>query len=353
MGPIDYPNFIIAAADNDPFVSPINNGQINNIATFGLRVVDFPVSSYAAVAYNNGAPYAYRFYNNKDYATPKDELSYRVHNLHPTFFTMWLGLNDVLGYAAKYGGQGDGSGNALPSTLNIYNQNDISNINAFRVNYDSALNVAISEGAGGALINIPDITELPFFNTIHANALHFDRQSEVDSVQSSLPVSWNIVFQTGDNYFIIQDHNGNIRQAVPGEKILLSTPLDSLRCAGWGKKKAIPAQYVLTTDELQNIRNNTDLMNSYIKQEAELHNLAYIDMYSYIKTLAAGFTYYGVHYSAEYVKGGAYSLDGIHFTQRGYALLANQIITGINAHYGSTIPLIDVNRYHGIDFPNK
>ncbi len=362
MGPIDYPNFIKAAADDNYFESGVNNNQINNIGVYGLRVVDMPVKNWAVAALNSGAPYAYRFFRNRDVATPREELIARVSNLHPTFFSMWLGLNDVLGYAAKYGGQGDGTGFALPTTLNIFAQNAISNIDTFRKNYDSALRVALSEGAGGVLINIPDITEFPFFNTIPIDGLEMNRETEVDSAQNlanyyiriNFPsVTTTVVYGTGKNLFFIQDHNGLPRQAVPGEKILLTCPLDSLRCAGWGKTKPIPAQYVLTTDELTNVRNATTTFNSYIKQHAELNKLAYVDMNTYLKTLAAGFTYYGIHYSAEYVSGGAFSLDGIHFTPRGYALIANHIIAAINARYASTLPMVDVNKYHGIDFPTK
>jgi hypothetical protein len=41
--------------------------------------------------------------------------------------------------------------------------------------------------------------------------------------------------------------------------------------------------------------------------------------------------------SAEYVKGGAFSLDGVHPTARGYALIANKFIEAINAKYGATL----------------
>ena len=352
LGPIDFPNFTADPNDLLPYLSGYNNNQINNMATYGLRVVDFPLASYAALLNAGGLPYALRFYNNPNVSSPKDELAYIVHNLEPTFFTMWLGLNDVLGYAAKYGGQGDGSGHALPLALHLFNQNDISNVDTFRACYDSILNVAISTSAKGALINIPDIRVLPFFNTIPVDGLTITRQTQADSLQALYPHPlWNVVFQVGANLFIIQDHGGNTRQAVPGEKILLSTPLDSLRCAGWGSIKPIPAQFVLTTDELQNIKTNTDLFNSYIQQEAQLHNLPYVDMNTYLGTLATGFAYNGINYSTQYVSGGAYSLDGIHFTQRGYALIANYILTNINAFYHSTIPMTDVNSYHGIDFP--
>jgi hypothetical protein len=51
------------------------------------------------------------------------------------------------------------------------------------------------------------------------------------------------------------------------------------------------------------------------------------------------------------VNGGAFSLDGINLTSRGYALLANETIRVINSFYGSTVNPIDVNKFNGVSFP--
>ena len=74
-------------------------------------------------------------------------------------------------------------------------------------------------------------------------------------------------------------------------------------------------------------------------------------MNTYLGTIGSGITFNGVTYNAKYVTGGAFSLDGVHLTPRGYALVANQIISAINAKYGSTVHPIDVNQYNGILFP--
>jgi len=347
LGPISYPNFVMDPLDAVPYVSNVNNGQINNIGVPGIRVVDYPVEGYATPRLN---PYAARFYHNTA-GTPMDELSYRVNNLHPTFFTMWLGANDVLGYALA-GGQGNGTGNALPLVLNLYNSSDISPTAVFQTNYDSAVNLAISTGSDGALINIPDITSLPFFTTIPADGLQIARQSLADSLKAFWSAGgWNKVFQLGLNYFVITDHNGNVRQAIPGELILLTCPMDSIKCRGWGSYVPIPSQYVLTTDEIQNIEAAIKAFNAIIYNNTHIHHLAYVDMNSFMSQVASGFTYNGINYSTQFVTGGAFSLDGIHLTPRGYALVANKILQTINATYKSTLPNLDVNKYDGIQFP--
>ena len=345
LGPVTYSGQLNAANGN-AYVSPANNGQINNIAVPQIRVADYDVAGYAALN-----PLAGRFYAS-NVGTPLDELQHTLNNLYPTFFTFWLGEYDVLGYALD-GGQGNGNGTALPIGGNLYNTTDITPTSVFETLYDSALHLAWSTGASGALINIPDYTATPFFTTIPANGLYLTRQTEADSLYNFwkplLPTAPS--FQIGYNYFIIKDNGGNIRQAVPGEEILLSTPMSMITCHLWGSYVAIPEQYVLTTDELQNIRNATTAFNNFIYQESLKYHLAYVDMNKYLGTLTTGIAYNGVKYTASFVSGGAYSLDGITFTPRGYALVANEIITGINSYYHSTIPLTDVNQYFGIQFP--
>lgn len=344
FSPIDLRNYSASTEDAKNYVSTGPNGQINNIGVPGIRVADYSFTGYGALN-----PYAKRFYKTPSTTSPQQELEYRVSNLHPTFFTMWLGANDVLGYATA-GGQGDGSGNATPAFPGFYNTNDITPTTVFDTNYKMAVAAAISAGAKGALINIPDITTIPFFTTIPANGLYIQRQSLADSL-TAFYSSLNYVFHIGYNYFIVRDNVGNLRQAVPGELILLTTPQDSLTCAGWGSYKAIPQRYVLTTEELQNIRNATTRFNEIIAGEAFRRNLALVDMFSYMGTIQSGIVYNGINYNAKFVAGGAFSLDGVHLTPRGYAIVANRIIETVNAKYHSTISPVNVNKYNGVLFP--
>ena len=320
---------------------------MNNIGVPGIRIADFPVAGYGGLN-----PYSARFFNDiSNGSTPFNELTYRVQTLHPSFFTMWLGANDVLGFALN-GGTGDGTGNAVPAILNIYNKYDITPYNVFYKLYDSAIRVATSVGASGALINIPDITSLPFFTVFPSNGLIITRQTQADSLNqfwsNNPPYK---AFQIGANQFMVKDHNNQVRQSIPGELILMTVPQSTTNCTPLGSYTPIDNLYVLTTDELQMIRSATHLFNDYIYLESRKYNLAYVDMNKYLSTVNTGVVFNGINYNASYVSGGAFSLDGIHLTQRGYALVANQIIATIDSFYKSTIPLVDANKFHGVLFP--
>ncbi len=326
------------------FKSMINNDQINNIGVPKLRVADMTVQGYAAANV-----YAKRFFYDAA-KTPLAELQSRVRNVHPTFYTVWMGVTDVLGFATS-GGSGDGTGDAVPVALNIYDSKDITPTKVFEDLYDSIVTAVSSEGALGALIGLPDITKLPYFTTVPANGLYLSRQGQVDTLRMIYTDVREKTFDLGSNYYIIRDHNNNIRQAVPGELILLNIPQDSITCAGWGSYKPIPREYVLTTDELQHIRAAVDRFNFVINKHAQDRNVPFVDMKSFFVSLESGIHYNGIDYNTEFVSGGAFSLDAIHLNPRGNALLANHILQTVNTFYKATIPLTDVNKYPGVKFP--
>jgi hypothetical protein len=345
--PGNYPN--ADTANNNGSISIA--GPYNNQGVPGVRCVDYLWHTWVAVAVTQHAPYAYRFYKNPA-GSPQDELNYTVNKLNPTMFTVWLGNDDaILGYAAKAGGQA--SANTLPifdGRDTFIAPNDISPVSLFAREYDSVVIALTKNGAKGALLNIPDIASFPFFTTVPVNALTL---TDIEAAALNLEYGGanSIHFVAGNNYFVIEDHNGNKRQIKDGEFIILTVPQDSLKCAGWGSTKAIPKQYVLTADEVGNVRTAVSLFNSVIQQEATTHNLAYVDMNSFMKTLQTGIVYSGVNYSATFVSGGAFSLDGIHFSPRGNAIVANQIIMALNSKYGSSVPMANENSYPGIKFP--
>ncbi|KKM95925.1 hypothetical protein LCGC14_1183220, partial [marine sediment metagenome] len=52
--------------------------------------------------------------------------------------------------------------------------------------------------------------------------------------------------------------------------------------------------------------------------------------------------------TAEFATGGGFSLDGVHLSPRGYALMANAFIKTIEDTYGAQLPKIDPLEYKGL-----
>jgi lysophospholipase L1-like esterase len=110
-------------------------------------------------------------------------------------------------------------------------------------------------------------------------------------------------------------------------------------------------QFVLTSGEQQYLNTTINAYNDAIRTVASTYNLAVVETAPFYQQLFSGFTYNGVTFSAQFVSGGAFSLDGIHLNAKGNALLANEFIRVINKHYGSVIPALNANAFSGVLFP--
>ena len=162
-----------------------------------------------------------------------------------------------------------------------------------------------------------------------------------------------IPFIEGNNGFVIEDATQPLsyRQAVEGELILLNVPLDSVKCNKWGSLIPIPDRYVLTLTEIATIENAITNYNTVIKNIATTKGLALVNVNAFFANIKTGFVINGVTVNANFVSGGAFSLDGLNLTPRGNALLANEFIKAINSTYQSTIPQLVATSYEGVVFP--
>jgi len=99
------------------------------------------------------------------------------------------------------------------------------------------------------------------------------------------------------------------------------------------------------------VNSAVSAFNTKLKSLADANGLAFVDVNAFMNTVKTGIMYNGVGINASFVAGGAFSLDGVHLTPLGNALLANSFIKAINSKYGSTIPQVDATRYKGVAFP--
>ncbi len=303
------------------------DGPFHHHGIPGIRAVDYLIPGYAQLNL-----YARRFFSHP-MARPLDEMMM----VNPRFFTLWAGTNDVLLHALDGGGK-----DAFP----------ISDAAAFENAFDSLLHTLTKGGAKGVVLNIPQFSYLPYFHTLSIQGLMLNRRESND-----LNVRYNgtgMRFVEGANYYVVEDpgETPGYRQLRSGEYLLLSLPMDSVKCAGWGTLVPIPRAYYLDRQEVAEINQATANLNQIIAGKAQLYQLPLIDVNGLLQTMeTSGFPSDGISYSNQYIAGSAFSLDGIHLTPKGHALLANLIIDQINQTYGSTIPRVDPNQFDGILFP--
>ncbi len=393
FAPVPYAGSRDTAGSSTVVTEPQNNTGIP-----GVRAVDFLLPAGLYGAFN---PYMKRTINN-----PSGSVLANVTAKPATFYTVWVGSNDVLGYATA-----GGTGNVGTATNLPVPSGDISPLSLFAVSYDSIINRVVRNGAKGVLINVPDVTSIPFFTTVPYNALNPAAnpayKAQIPALNAAFS-SLNLVFSalnaadrrivfdsTQPSGLLIRDVAltnlssqitqalsgagvpaqqaalygqlyGQVRQARSTDLVLLTTASvigttntnatvggnavpDPLRT--WGITYPLDNSFVLTSAEVANVSSFTNQYNSYIRQKASQIGWALWDANTYLKTLQAGITFNGVNYNALFVSGGAFSLDGIHLTPRGYALAANEIIRAINATYNASVPTVDANQYSGVRFP--
>jgi lysophospholipase L1-like esterase len=213
---------------------------------------------------------------------------------------------------------------------------------------DVIVNTLTANGAKGVVANIPHLSLLPYFTTIPYNGLALDQATAAALTANYAQAG--LTFQEGYNRFVIEDA-GRIRQVQQGEYVLLTTPMDSIKCKGWGSLVPIPHQYVLTADEVEQVTDAISNYNNKLKSVADEKGLAFVDVNAFLTKVKSGIVFNGVAVNTSYVTGGSFSLDGLHFTPLGNALMANEVIKAINSKFGSTIPQVNTGNYKGVSFP--
>lgn len=308
-----------------------------------------------------------------------------------TFFTFWLGNNDVLGYAT--------GGASNPGILT--NQTD------FQTRFNAALNAMLNAKADakGAVANIPNVTSIPFFSTINPLAFNVPTASRpallagIEQLNAAIN-GWNAgvdanaglteaqkaalrrpTLSTNFNSYplitldltlsdaTIPTPNGpfeipKIRNLVTADGILICLTAGSspnALPAGMGISPAAPLNeaqfdaFYLTPAEQTEIQTAINGFNQTIATavNAQASRLVLVDANKALQDVKAGVvTISGSSFTASITPPfGAFSLDGVHPNPRGSAFIANEFIKAINAKWGSKIPLCNPNDFIGNALP--
>ena len=326
-----YPD---VAVDPANFANIAAQGPFNNISTPGMKTFYMAVQGMATLN-----PYYGRFAS-----APTNKVLDEIPLASGTFFTLWLGSYDALSNAI--------SGGVDPLTP----------VETFTGSLQATLATLTANNAKGAVANIPDVLDAPFFHTIPYNALPLDEASaaqlnagyaQLNMLIKSLGFTDTLVFTAGQNALVIQDASlpWGMRQIKSNELVLLSLPQDSLKCGGWGSMKPVPANYILDATEIGNITSAIDNYNTAISGLVSGTGIALVDMYSVMKGLNDGYVFDNVTFSTKFVTGNFYSTDGLNPTPRGSAIVAYYFIEAINTAFGASIPQVIVGDYAGVTFP--
>ncbi len=162
------------------------------------------------------------------------------------------------------------------------------------------------------------------------------------------------VFEAGPNGFVIEVDPSEtnplgIRQMVAGELVLFTAALgDELLPENAAQPK--PDELILTLEEIANINSYRDEFNEIIEGAAG-GNIAVLDSDALLNRINQGTFEDGVEITGAYIQGGAFSLDAVHLTPRGYAVVAKEIIRLINTEFGASIPPVNVSDYRAVVLP--
>lgn len=154
----------VPTAPGDP-ITPYQGdvSQLNNFGVPGARVID-------AVTPGLGQfnPFFARFAS-----SPNASMIGDASAAGGTFFTVWLGGNDVLAWANSGGAAPDGEEEPDAQSTN---PNTLTSIGSFTQAYGTVINSLLSvSGAKGVAISIPSITLLPYFRAVSYNPLPLDQ----------------------------------------------------------------------------------------------------------------------------------------------------------------------------------
>jgi len=269
--------------------------------------------------------------------------------LHPDLVTFWLGNNDVLGFAAS-GGVSPNAPTPTPIFTALYAQ-------AIGTLRGALPNVKIVVG------NIPYVTAIPFFTTLGPK------------IMSKLPTGLALQYQkhgtTG-----IADGATNFTESNPPLICLTGAPyapllgqptgkwytdngypalpagIDTTKPFGLDPRNPWPDALVLDPTEQATATASVQAFNSSIATVAAANHAVVVDINGFLgRVLVSGYETAGISFTSAYVSGGMFSLDGIHPTDQGSGVIANQFILAMNAGYGWSIPLVDIASLPALTVP--
>ncbi len=228
--------------------------------------------------------------------------------LNPTLLTLWIGNNDILGYATQ--------GGTVPFT-------PVVNFNAMYAQLaDSIASLTATKVLVG---NVPNVLGIPYFTTVGG--------------QLKLK---------GMTHVFIQTNTGVTYASLANNLLTLQAATELALGKGVSPATPLSNKVVLDSTEIANVLSIIPQYNATIQATATAKGWHLVDMdafFTNIITLTAQGKKYevdGLQFDAIYVSGGLFSLDGVHPTSQGYAVIANEFVKVVNSKFNASIPHVNV-----------
>ncbi len=220
--------------------------------------------------------------------------------LSPTTIVVWIGNNDALRAVLT----------ANPALLTPVTQ--------FQSDYAALIGRLAATKATLVVANIPDVTVVPFLTSAEKVA---------EEIGLPLSIIGPILgiragdFVTPDAFTLIEEI---IKEFLMGQ---MAGPL--------------PSSVVLTAAQIAQIEAAVDSYNAIIAAEAQSHGAALVDIHGILNLIhARGVVENGQRLTTDFL-GGLFSLDGVHPTNTGYAIVADEFIEAIDQTFAAGIqPLL-------------
>lgn len=285
--------------------------------------------------------------------------------LQPNVVTFWLGNNDVLGYATS-GGTSPAAPTPLSTFSFLYNQ-------ALDTLKKSVANVKIIVGT------IPNVTAIPFFTTIGpkvgANlaatglALYYQKAGETGvgsgATKFTNPASDPLICLTGSAYAGYIGAGAGMNNVQGGKfyrdiakannvpvAAVIPAGVDTTKPFGMHPQNPWPNALTLDSSEIAKANKAVSDFNGAIKSIAAAHGAAVVDFNAVFDEINKnGIVVSGVKYTSAYITGGLFSLDGVHPSNRGAGVLANEFIKTMNKAFGTNVTTLDISKLPALEIP--
>ena len=277
----------------------------------------------------------------------------QAQSLSPTFVTLWIGNNDVLGFAT--------SGGARPTSP--------TDGQTFAFLYSQLADALAATGAKVVIGNIPEVTAIPFFTTVgpgvaqklaslNIAGMYYQQHGQYNgtvlpvSALANYSVLMTLLGSNYTSYLGIPSGKFYKDNSVDISPLIAAGILDTNQVFGLHPKNPWPDALILDADEITTAKNATAAFNASISAIAAAKGFGLVNFNSIFNQIRAndasgGTSYDGISFTTTFVTGGLFSLDGVHPTSRGQGIIANEFIKVINAKWGISIPLVNVSLIPG------